>query len=209
MENTLKEDVGIVYVLTNPAMPGLVKIGKTNRASVSMRLNELYSTGVPVPFECDFAGRVEDVSKVERAFHQAFSPYRINSKREFFQIEPDQAVALLELMVIEEVTPEFQAVADEVDESSKEASKKLKSSRPVQNFIEMGIDEGEIIEFARGELTCKVLSGRQVEFEGEVFYLTNLTKKLLETDRPLRPAPYWTYKGRKLSDIYNDTYELA
>jgi hypothetical protein len=32
---------GIVYVLTNPAMPGLVKIGMTNKESVDARLNEL------------------------------------------------------------------------------------------------------------------------------------------------------------------------
>jgi hypothetical protein len=58
---------GIVYVLTNPAMPGIVKIGKTSRESVHTRLNELYSTGVPVPFECAFAGRVQDESTVEKA----------------------------------------------------------------------------------------------------------------------------------------------
>ena len=77
---------GIVYVLSNPSMPGLVKIGKTSRGSVLMRLSELYSTGVPVPFECEFAGRVEDEHKVEKAFHMAFGPYRVNPKREFFQI---------------------------------------------------------------------------------------------------------------------------
>lgn len=64
-------DAGIVYVLTNPAMPGLVKIGKTARGSVDARLVELYSTGVPVPFECPFAARVSDEAKVESASPQA------------------------------------------------------------------------------------------------------------------------------------------
>ncbi|MFN3446329.1 MAG: GIY-YIG nuclease family protein, partial [Bacteroidia bacterium] len=40
---------GLIYILTNPAMPGLVKIGKTNRADVKQRMFELYSTGGPVP----------------------------------------------------------------------------------------------------------------------------------------------------------------
>ena len=126
--------LGIVYVLTNPAMPGIVKIGKTTRGSVDARLSELYSTGVPVPFECSFAGKVTDEAKVERAFHLAFGPYRINPKREFFEIEPEQAIALLELMVVENVTPQLQLEADSVDESSKDASRKLKSRRPVQNL---------------------------------------------------------------------------
>lgn len=49
----------IVYLLTNPAMPGLVKIEKTTSYDPKVRMGELYSTGVPVPFECAKALRVE------------------------------------------------------------------------------------------------------------------------------------------------------
>ena len=73
----------IIYVLTNPAMPGIVKIGKTARG-IETRLSELYSTGVPVPFECVFAGTVSDEEKIEKAFHLAFGPYRINPKNRIF-----------------------------------------------------------------------------------------------------------------------------
>lgn len=52
------EQSGIVYVLTNPAMPGLVKIGQTKRDKMDARLKELYGTGVPLPFECQYACRV-------------------------------------------------------------------------------------------------------------------------------------------------------
>ena len=207
MSEELKE-YGIIYVLTNPAMNGLVKIGKTSRGSVNQRLNELYSTGVPVPFECVFAGKVEDESKVEKAFHLAFGPYRLNPKREFFQIEPEQAIALLELMVVEEVTPELKKVADKVDEGAAEASRILREARPVQNFIDMGMDIGDVLEFTKGDSTCKVVSGRRVEFNEEEYSLTALTQQLLDIDRPLRPAPYWTFEGKKLSDIYEETYDV-
>ena len=40
-------------------MPGIVKIGKTTYG-MGARLNELYSTGVPLPFECAYAARVDD-----------------------------------------------------------------------------------------------------------------------------------------------------
>ena len=59
----MEENEGIVYILTNAAMPGLVKIGMTARAEIEARMNELYSTGVPLPFECSYAGRVPDVKK--------------------------------------------------------------------------------------------------------------------------------------------------
>ena len=48
---------GIVYVLSNPAMPDIVKIGKTR--DINQRLSSLYSTGVPLPFKCVYAKEVE------------------------------------------------------------------------------------------------------------------------------------------------------
>ena len=195
---------GIVYVLTNPAMPGLVKIGRTARGSVDARLAELYSSGVPVPFECAFAGRVADEAKVESAFHRAFGPYRVNPKREFFQIEPEQAVALLEPMVVEDVTPELRR---EVDVESREGARRLEARRPVQNFVDTGTPVGSTLEFAQGGVCCSVLSGRKVGFDGEELSLTALTQRLLGTDKPLQPSPYWTHAGRTLKDIYDETYE--
>lgn len=49
----------IVYVLTNPAMPSLVKIGMTTRESIDTLMKELYSTGVPMPFDCEYAREVK------------------------------------------------------------------------------------------------------------------------------------------------------
>jgi len=199
---------GIVYVLTNPAMPGLVKIGKTARGSVDARLSELYSTGVPVPFECEFAGRVADESKVEQAFHLAFGPYRLNPKREFFQIAPEQAITLLELMIIEDVTPQLQQEAQAVDVDSKTASTKLKAQRPRQNFIEMGLALGSTLNFSTFEATCTIESESKVTYDGESYSLTALTGFTPKTEKPLRPSPYWFYEGRKLSDIYDETYSM-
>lgn len=199
-------DLGIVYVLINPAMPGLVKIGKTSRGEVQIRLNELYSTGVPVPFECAFAGRVKDETAVERAFHQAFGPYRINPKREFFQIEADQAIALLRLMTHEDVTPDIREEADKVDVESKEASKKLSSRRPNLNFVEMGIPIGSVLQFTQSESSVTVASERKVILNGDEVSLTRATRLLLEYEYNVQPSPYWTFEGRLLRDIYNETY---
>ncbi len=204
----LESKPGIIYVLTNPAMPGLVKIGKTTRGNVDARLSELYSTGVPVPFECEFAGRVADESKVEKAFHLAFGPYRLNPKREFFQIAPEQAITLLELMIVEDVTPQLQQEAKAVDLDAKTASTRLKAQRPRQNFIEMGLNLGTTLNFSLFEAECTIESESRVTHDGESYSLTALTKKLLQTEKPLRPAPYWFYEGRKLSDIYDETYSL-
>lgn len=42
-------EYGIVYLLTNPVMPGLAKIGMTTQEDIDKRMKELYTTGVPVP----------------------------------------------------------------------------------------------------------------------------------------------------------------
>jgi len=199
---------GIIYVLTNPAMPGIVKIGKTARG-LETRLSELYSTGVPVPFECVFAGKVSDIDKVEKAFHLAFAPYRINPKREFFQIEAEQAIAMLELMTTEDVTPALQKEADEVDIESKEASRKLKARRPSYNFLEMGIPIGSKLNFTQSsETSVEVANERRVSFKGEIISLSAVTKELLNISYRISPGHYWTYQGRVLKDIYNETYEM-
>jgi len=62
----------IVYALTNPAMLGLVKIGKTTQLEVEDRMKQLFSMGVPVPFDCAFTRRVEDAADVEPGLPGAF-----------------------------------------------------------------------------------------------------------------------------------------
>ena len=42
-----------VYVLTNPAMPYMIKIGKTTRDE-ELKLADLNSTGVPLPIKRTF-----------------------------------------------------------------------------------------------------------------------------------------------------------
>ena len=196
---------GIVYILTNPAMPGLVKIGRTGQKDLDKRLSQLYSTGVPVPFDCAFAGVVSDELAVESAFHKAFGPYRLNPKREFFKIEPEQATALLEILVDEEVTNQVSERAAQVDPESKKASEKLR--RPNFNFKEMGIPEGAELEFlSGGEHRCHVLDDRHVEYKGETLRMTALTVRLLNAPRDVAPLRHWSYENQRLSEIYEETY---
>jgi hypothetical protein len=83
---------GSIYVLSNPSMPGLLKIGKTRR-TVSERMKELYDTGVPTPFKCEFNIFVPlDVHKAEKGIHRMLSKFRVNNSREFFKINTDEAL---------------------------------------------------------------------------------------------------------------------
>ncbi len=197
---------GIIYLLTNPAMPGLVKIGFTTQNDVQARMAQIYSTGVPVPFDCVYAASVKDPSKLEQALHNAFAPARLNPRREFFQIEVGQAIGIIKLLELEDVTPVINGQQSQVSHIEVEAGERLRSRRPNLNFIEMNIPIGsEIVCKVNGE-SAMVRSPRTIDFRNEEMYLTSATKIILGNDYAIAPAPYWTYNGESLQEIYNSVY---
>lgn len=82
---------GYVYILSNPSMPNLVKIGFTER-DVDERVEELNSTGVPVPFEIEAIFGSPNAYENEQEIHNALDQYRLANNREFFSIELKQAI---------------------------------------------------------------------------------------------------------------------
>ena len=197
----------IVYVLTNPAMPGIVKIGRTTQDDINVRLAQLYSTGVPVPFTLAYACKVENNEEVESALHTAFGPYRVNPKREFFRIGSDQAIAILKLLHSEDATTEVaQQTIGTIDQQSIVAAEQLSARRPNLNFDEMGIPTGAVLNSSRSDATATVMSARKVRYNDEEMSLSTATRQMMGVDYPLAPGPYWTYEGRLLADIYEETY---
>lgn len=197
----------IVYVLTNPAMPGLVKIGMTTQLEVEDRMKQLYGTGVPVPFDCAFACQVKDALEVEKALHFAFGNSRINPNREFFQIEAERVIAILKLLKVDEITTQFEKQIDsETDAADKQSAVNLKESRrPKMNFVEIGIPIGSTLQFKSGGVEVKVLTEKKVEYNGEECSLTSATRKVLglAEDYRLQPSPYWLFQGKTVKEIYD------
>jgi hypothetical protein len=202
---------GIVYVLTNPAMPNIVKIGMTTKEKVDDRMNELYTTGVPVPFKCEYACTVGNCSEVEDALHIAFEPYRLNPKREFFKINPEQAVVILKLFAVnhkniaDEVNKSVESGMDPIDVAA--GNKLAKSKRAPLNFTELEIPIGAELVFIRNpDIKIYVVSEKKISYDSNNLSLTRLTTQLLEREYNVQPSPYWTYNGRRLIDIYNEYY---
>jgi hypothetical protein len=82
---------GFLYVAENSSMAGLLKIGHTEKIPTA-RLAELFTTGVPEPFEIAYYALVQDSKKSEIAVHQLLSRYRYRANREFFVIGVGAAV---------------------------------------------------------------------------------------------------------------------
>lgn len=97
----------IIYVLSNEAMPGIVKIGRT--WNLKERMRDLDNSSVPMPFECAYAAVVEDAIFVERQLHTIFAAFRLRGRREFFKIDPAPVIAAIELVEIQSLTEEAEA----------------------------------------------------------------------------------------------------
>ncbi len=202
----MQTQYSIVYVLTNAAMPGLVKIGYTLQEDANVRLAQLYSTGVPVPFKLEFACRVINPEEVEKALHLAFAPNRINPKREFFNIEPEQAIAILRLLHTEDATSSISEQANQIDQQSITAAEQLQARRPNLNFDEMAIPIGAELISTHDETRVMVIGAKKVQFGSEEMSLTAATRQVLGIDYSVAPAAHWTYEGRLLREIYDETY---
>jgi len=197
----------IVYILTNPSMPGIVKIGKTTQSDVEHRMSQLYSTGVPLPFKCEYAVEVNDCHKAEQALHIAFDPYRVNPRREFFDIAPEQAIAILKLLGSKDMTPNIeQQLNENVSEAEKTSAKKA-TKRPPINFIEMGLQIGDILTYADDEtIIVEIVDEKKVLFNNEVTSLTKATKTIKNLDYAVQPTRHWFHNGKNLRDIWEETY---
>lgn len=77
---------GFVYVMSNPAFPDLLKIGKSKKDPTEDRVSELNQTGVPQPFKVEYHAYVQDEDLIERLVHKNFKDQRPNKKREFFSV---------------------------------------------------------------------------------------------------------------------------
>jgi hypothetical protein len=188
----------IIYILTNEAMPGYVKIGKTS-TSLEQRVRELStSTSVPLPFTCFYACTVKNASFVEHQLHDAFDENRVNPKREFFMIAPERVVAALKLAQIENITPQKDFVDSKEDKIALEQARKKRSRF---NFGMVDIPVGAELTWSRDDtIKAKVVSNREIEFNGEITSLSDSARKILGADYGVAGTDYWKYDDETLDE---------
>ena len=191
----------IVYILTNPAFPDYIKIGRTT--NLKQRLLSLDSTSLPLPFECYYAAKVDDSKKVEKLLHQSFDKYRVRSNREFFELLPENAKSALQLANGKEVTPDHDIVETSEDQR---ALNNARSKRERFRFSLLNIPPGTILTFAKdSEIICEVIDDRLVKFRDEEMSLTASALIIIhemgyDWSKISGPA-FWQYNGVSLYDM--------
>jgi hypothetical protein len=191
----------IIYILTNEAMPGYVKIGKTTN-NLEQRVRDLStSTSIPLPFTVFYACTVNNAQFVEHQLHDAFDDNRVNPKREFFRVAPERVVSALKLAEIENITPKKDFIESRDDQEALNTARKIRSKF---NFEMVKIPIGAELYFSRDEsIKAKVVdthSTNSIELNDKKTSLSRSAQKILGYQYGVAGTDYWMYEGETLDE---------
>jgi len=187
-----------VYILTNQSMPNLIKIGYTSRDDLNERIKELYSTGVPTPFECYYACQVEDGKRIEQILHILFKEDRVNNKREFFTTQPEKVEIALSLINPINVTPNLYEYLSTEESETIETNNRKRSAN--FTFSSVDIPIGSTLYFSYNlDITCIVYSDNTVMYNGEILTLTEAARNTgLISYKSLQGPRFWLFDDESL-----------
>ena len=172
---------GYIYIMTNPALHDMVKIGYAT--DVEKRRQQLSTTALPYDYEIyatyETSGNLED-KKLHKLIDNLNSDLRVSKNREFFVMAPEDAYELLESIAIISGTQDKLKLAKEPSDSEKEQTIK----RPPIDFYKCGLKDGDI-------LVCKDDPSIVVTIKGnhKVLYndeLTSLSAIMAATKNPAK-----------------------
>jgi len=186
----------IVYILTNEAMPGYIKIGFTTNA-IEERLKQLDRTGIPLPFEVYYSAEVSDARKEEEWLHSIFADRRVRDNREFFKMNPELATLALKRVELQE----YRTDDGLTNEQEKEVDE-IKERRSRFHFQNYGISIGEELSFTRDpNVIVTVSENDKINYNGKVESLSTMAKELLGYTRRPQGTLYFKYKDEILDDM--------
>ena len=118
---------GWIYVISNKAMPALVKVGYTMK-DPALRANELDNTGTPHPYVVEYEALLEDPQNLERLVHQELQTHR--EGKEWFRCSVEFAVSTIRRLAENRlITESLKRVAAEAVQKAQEANQQLRLRR--------------------------------------------------------------------------------
>lgn len=194
---------GIVYLMTT-AVSGLVKIGKTGTENYQERMRVLESNGYynVAGLKRFFAIELDDFSDKESLLHEIFSKHQVGNS-ELFALDQDLARQLLLSFDGTVIYPE------KIDrEKEFDAVATVRKQDALFSFYRKGIKDGDEISFVSDDtITAKVVGEREVEYGGQVWKLSPLTREVFDStgqsnsSGAYRGAYYWQFNGKRLKDL--------
>ena len=210
---------GVIYILTNPSFPDYIKIGYAT--DIEKRLKQLNrSETIPFAFRVYAVYEVE-TELTDKDLHRLIDSLNPDLRtietfdgrervKEFYAMSAEDAYSLLECIAkisgttssLKKMTPEGHEVIDEqIAEEVRETARK----GPFR-FTECGIPVGAEIEFIEdSNIKATVVDDRHIEFNGETTSVSALAQKLKGFDHAVQGTLWFTYNGKRLTDIRDET----
>lgn len=193
-----------IYIMTNPAYEGYVKIGSAN--DVEKRRKELSSpSGVMFDFEVyayyETSNDLGDI-KLHKIIDTLKPELRVNKRREFYKMSPLDAYRLLECIAEINGSKDKLVLVDDDDDTTDEPKEKVKKKSKF-SFEAAGIPIGSELTFLENEdIKVKVINDKfkKIEYNGEQYSLSELAQLLLETKHPVQGTLYFKYENETLND---------
>lgn len=208
----MNTNVGVIYILINPAFSHLIKIGYAD--NLESRLKSLNSnSGLPEDYHVyatyAVSKRLEDL-KIHDIIDTLDPTLRYNKKREFYEMSAEKAYKILESIAtingLEEnlvLNPLHDSYIEDMREVILEEKKEKKHPKPNLNFNMLGIKAGEVLEFTEDPSIHVVVDEdlRHVKYHGETISMSKLAQKLLNSKYPLQGTLYFSYEGERLTKL--------
>lgn len=190
---------GFIYIMTNPALKGMVKIGYAK--DVEARRKQLSTTALPYEYEIyatyETSGNLED-KKLHKMIDNLNPDLRISKNREFFVLAPEDAYELLEAIAT------ISGTKDKLKKVKVAPEKKQKTKRPPVNFTKCNIPVGaELVYVEDSNVVATVVNDRKVLYNNEITSLSAISDgiKGYSTSGPT----FFTYHGKTISQIAEET----
>ena len=87
-----------VYILSNPALPNMLKIVYTKNDPETRAKQISAATGVALPYKVEWAFQCFNGEQLEQEVHRELESYRVNQNREFFDIPLVEAQEAIEAL---------------------------------------------------------------------------------------------------------------
>ncbi len=132
---------GWVYIISNPSMPGLVKVGYSTK-DPELRARELDNTGSPHSYIVEYEMLIEHPFQIEQKAHKELGKCR--EKKEWFRCSCEEAIVAIQRVAKGQIITESFKRADREDaERRREDQEKTESRRKLINS-RIGLQEIDV-----------------------------------------------------------------
>lgn len=183
---------GYIYCFSNPSMPGILKIGMTERTP-ELRLREANVSDTwrpPTPYNIELAKKVSNVSEKEKTLHTLLEQYtdRIHPRREFFRISVEEIYKFFELMD-GEIWTENSDIEEDEEEKESSSSDNISSvigCRDMSKCFKNGQRISHTIGINKTWIGTYDSSKNGIVFEGKILTLNKFAKSHYKSEKPDR-----------------------